>query len=57
MFHRLREDKEEANHVSTYTSVIGSIEDHVTEDMLLKEAEDIRRCWKKRNAPGSEKRG
>jgi mRNA guanylyltransferase len=47
-FHRIRDDKLEANHVSTYTSVIDSINDHVTEDDLLREADDIRSCWKER---------
>ena len=49
-FHRFRDDKAEANHVSTFNSVIDSIEDHVTEDDLLKQAEDIRTCWKARAA-------
>ncbi|KAJ9657063.1 Dcp1p-Dcp2p decapping enzyme complex alpha subunit [Neophaeococcomyces mojaviensis] len=47
-FHRFREDKEEANHVSTFESVRASIEDHVTEKELLDRAEEIRAAWKKR---------
>ena len=49
-FHRFRDDKHDANHISTFNSVIDSIEDHVTEDDLLKQAEDIRSCWKARAA-------
>lgn len=49
-FHRFRDDKDEANHISTYESVIDSIEDHVTEDDLLKHAADIRARWKERQA-------
>ena len=49
-FHRFRDDKTEANHTSTLNSVIESIEDHVTEDDLLSQAEEIRRCWKARDA-------
>jgi mRNA guanylyltransferase len=49
-FHRLRDDKQEANHITTFNSVIDSIEDHVTEDDLLKQAEEIRSCWKARDA-------
>ena len=49
-FHRFRDDKTEANHTSTLNSVIESIEDQVTEDDLLSQAEEIRRCWKARDA-------
>jgi mRNA guanylyltransferase len=49
-FHRVRDDKLEANHVSTYNSVIDSIEDHVTEEDLLRQSEEIRSCWKARDA-------
>jgi mRNA guanylyltransferase len=49
-FHRFRDDKDEANHISTYESVIDSIEDHVTEEDLLANAPDIRTRWKERQA-------
>jgi mRNA guanylyltransferase len=49
-FHRFRDDKTEANHVSTFTSVIESIEDHVTQDDLLAVAEQMRTAWKVRNS-------
>lgn len=49
-FHRFRDDKEDANHISTYESVIESIEDHVTEDDLLRHAGEIRARWKARDA-------
>ncbi|KIW14546.1 hypothetical protein PV08_07330 [Exophiala spinifera] len=49
-FHRFRDDKVEANHVSTFQSVIESIEDHITEEDLLANAYDIRTAWKLRNA-------
>lgn len=48
-YHRLREDKDEANHVSTYDSVKESIHDNVTEQVLLDRAEEVKRAWKKRN--------
>lgn len=49
-FHRFRDDKEEANHISTFESVIGSIEDHVTEQDLRKHEKEIRDRWKARAA-------
>lgn len=49
-FHRLRDDKEHANHISTVKSVLESIEDHVTEQNLLDAAGGIRDAWKKRQA-------
>lgn len=49
-FHRLRDDKEHANHVSTVRSVMESIEDHVTERDLLDAAAGIRDAWKRRQA-------
>jgi len=52
-FHRFRDDKTEGNHVSTYTSVIESIQDHVTEDDLLASAGEIRTAWKARNQQGA----
>lgn len=48
-YHRLREDKDEANHVSTYDSVKESIQDNVTEQLLLDRADEIRLSWKERN--------
>ena len=56
-FHRFRDDKMEANHISTFNSVIESIEDHVTEEDLLREADEIRRCWKGRDAARKGGRG
>ncbi|KAK5022602.1 Dcp1p-Dcp2p decapping enzyme complex alpha subunit [Exophiala sideris] len=49
-FHRFRDDKTDANHVTTFTSVIESIEDHVTEEDLLLHADEIRTAWKNRDA-------
>lgn len=48
-FHRLREDKDEANHVSTYDSVKESIHDNVTQKVLTDQADEIRNSWKKRH--------
>lgn len=56
-FHRFRDDKTEANHISTYTSVIESIEDHVTEEDLLASAGEIRTAWKTRNAEQDRRQG
>lgn len=49
-FYRLREDKDEANHISTFDSVKVSIEDHVTQQDLLDHADEIRAAWKSRDA-------
>lgn len=49
-FYRMREDKLEANHVTTFDSVISSIEDHVTEQDLRNHADEIRNAWKSRDA-------
>lgn len=49
-FHRIREDKHEANHISTFNSVIDSIEDHITKEDLMKYSDEIRTAWKKRDA-------
>lgn len=54
-FHRLRDDKEHANHISTVRSVMESIKDHVTEQNLLEAAAGIRDAWKRRQA--EEERG
>ncbi|EXJ93044.1 mRNA guanylyltransferase [Capronia epimyces CBS 606.96] len=49
-FHRFRDDKFEANHITTYQSVIESISDHVTEEDLLSHADEIRKAWKQRDS-------
>ncbi|KAL8763360.1 MAG: hypothetical protein Q9184_000831 [Pyrenodesmia sp. 2 TL-2023] len=49
-FHRFRDDKTEANHISTVESVMESIQDRVTEDDLIGAAKKIRDEWKKRQA-------
>lgn len=54
-FHRLREDKNEANHVSVVESVMESIRDHVTEEELLQAADSIRTAWKAREADMKER--
>lgn len=56
-FHRFRLDKDSANHVSVYRSVLESIESHVTEDDLLAQADDIRTAWKLRQQSEDQKRG
>jgi mRNA guanylyltransferase len=54
-FHRFREDKMDANHVSVVESVIQSIQDRVTEDDLLRAADSIRSAWKQREAENRER--
>lgn len=49
-FHRLRDDKLDANHISTVDKVLESIEDRVTEDDLIRTAGTIKAAWKKRQA-------
>ncbi|KAI9750262.1 MAG: hypothetical protein M4579_006541 [Chaenotheca gracillima] len=49
-FFRFREDKENANHISTVESVIDSIHDRVTENDLVAAAKRIKDGWRKRNA-------
>ena len=49
-YHRFRDDKEEANHSSTFVSVQQSIEDHVTQQDLLDHSEPIRAARKARQA-------
>lgn len=51
-FHRFRDDKSEANHISTVESVMESIQDRVTEEDLIRAAKKIRDEWKKRQASG-----
>ncbi|KAF4553455.1 mRNA-capping enzyme subunit alpha-like protein [Elsinoe fawcettii] len=47
---RFRDDKDDANHVSTVHSVLESIEDAVSEQDLLAHAGEIRAMWKQREA-------
>ncbi|KAM0693522.1 hypothetical protein Q7P36_006777 [Cladosporium allicinum] len=47
---RYRDDKKDANHISTVKSVIESIEDAVTEEDLVANSKKIRDCWKEREA-------
>ncbi|KAL2064477.1 hypothetical protein VTL71DRAFT_4971 [Oculimacula yallundae] len=49
-FMRFRDDKTNANHTSTVSSVIESITDRVTEKDLIDAAKDIRDAWKRRGA-------
>ncbi|KAL2362696.1 hypothetical protein RJZ56_004388 [Blastomyces dermatitidis] len=49
-FMRLREDKADANHISTVESVIESIEDRVDEEDLIRAAPAIKVAWKRRQA-------
>ncbi|SPO02826.1 related to mRNA guanylyltransferase [Cephalotrichum gorgonifer] len=46
---RFRDDKLEANHISTLNSVMESIEDGVTEQELVNSAKLIKDSWKARN--------
>ncbi|KAF2219045.1 mRNA capping enzyme, catalytic domain-containing protein [Elsinoe ampelina] len=47
---RFRDDKDDANHVSTVHSVLESIEDAVSEQDLIAHAAEIRARWKQREA-------
>ena len=49
-FLRFRDDKHEANHISTVTSVIESIQDRISKDDLIRNAKKIKDEWKKRMA-------
>ena len=49
-FMRFRDDKKEANHISTVESVIESIQDKISERDLIACAKKIRDEWKKRQA-------
>ncbi|OJJ43278.1 hypothetical protein ASPZODRAFT_136494 [Penicilliopsis zonata CBS 506.65] len=49
-FHRLRDDKIDANHISTVEKVLESIQDRVTEDDLIRAAPAIKAAWKRRQA-------
>ncbi|KAJ6113809.1 mRNA capping enzyme catalytic domain-containing protein [Penicillium sp. IBT 18751x] len=52
-YHRLRDDKMDANHISTVEKVLESIEDRVTEEDLIRIAPAIKNAWKKRASMGS----
>lgn len=56
-FHRIRDDKNDANHISTVEKVLESIEDRVTEEDLIRAAPAIKAAWKNRNDPHSKQRG
>ena len=49
-FYRIRDDKNDANHISTVEKVLESIEDRVTEEDLIRIAPLIKTAWKKRQA-------
>lgn len=53
---RFRDDKNEANHISTITSVMESIEDRVSDKDLAKAAPRIRDSWKSRQARAEQHR-
>lgn len=53
-FLRLRDDKADANHISTVEKVLESIEDRVDEDDLIRVAPAIKTAWKKRQAQAHE---
>lgn len=46
--HRFRDDKPEANHVSTVAKVLDSIDDGVSEQELVDAHDSIKRAWKER---------
>ena len=54
-FMRFRDDKHEANHISTVESVMESIQDKVSEEDLIKASKAIRDEWKKREKESIEK--
>ena len=54
-FLRFRDDKHEANHITTVESVIESIEDHISDVDLVRVSKRIRDCWKARGAAENEK--
>lgn len=53
---RYRDDKREANHISTVRSVIDSINDAVTEQDLIANSGKIREAWKHREAEAKQRR-
>ena len=50
-FLRFRDDKKEANHITTVNSVMESIQDSVSKENLIAVAKSIRDHWKKREQP------
>ncbi|KAL4760503.1 mRNA guanylyltransferase [Aspergillus foveolatus] len=55
-FHRIRDDKADANHYTTVDKVLESIEDRVTEEDLIRAAPAIKTAWKKRAQAEAEER-
>lgn len=53
-FMRFRDDKPDANHISTVKSVLESIEDRVSEEDLIKAAPAIKAAWKRRQVTAYE---
>ncbi|PGG95566.1 hypothetical protein AJ80_09938 [Polytolypa hystricis UAMH7299] len=51
---RFRDDKDDANHVSTVEKVLESIEDRVDEDDLIRIAPAIKKAWKARQAQAAD---
>ncbi|KAI9751918.1 MAG: Dcp1p-Dcp2p decapping enzyme complex alpha subunit [Candelina submexicana] len=49
-FLRFRDDKKDANHISTVNSVRKSIQDKISEEDLIRAAKGIRDAWKRREA-------
>lgn len=49
-FSRFRDDKADANHISTFIKVQKSIHDNVTKEKLLGIRDDIENAWKEREA-------
>ncbi|KAJ5662656.1 mRNA capping enzyme catalytic domain-containing protein [Penicillium macrosclerotiorum] len=49
-FYRFRDDKMDANHITTVEKVLESIDDRVTEEDLIRIAPAIKTAWKKRQA-------
>ncbi|KAH8696076.1 mRNA capping enzyme, guanylyltransferase subunit [Talaromyces proteolyticus] len=47
---RFRDDKKDANHITTVEKVLESIQDGVTEEDLIRAAPAIKTAWKKRQA-------
>lgn len=56
-FHRFRDDKSEANHISTVQSVIGSIQDRISKDDLLQQCGSIYNEWRRRHTPKAPETG
>jgi mRNA guanylyltransferase len=53
-FMRFRDDKTDANHISTVESVLESIEDRVSEEDLIRLAPAIKTAWKARQRGGTD---